>query len=105
MVGEGSGRPPAAEAGDASKGVAGGGLADDVPAGGGLVEDVSPSAYRGLLRNHNYRLFFWSSLGASFGDWAGLFALQILVTTLAQGTRIALFSLGGIMMARLVPSL
>ncbi len=72
---------------------------------GGLVDDASRSSYRRLLRNRNYRLFFWASLGSSLGDWTGLFALQILVTQLAQGTRVALFSLGGIMMARLVPSL
>jgi dTMP kinase len=72
---------------------------------GGLVDDAARSSYRRLLRNRNYALFFWSSMGASLGDWTGLFALQILVTTLAQGSQVALFGLGGIMMARLVPSL
>lgn len=62
--------------------------------------------YRALLRNHNYRIFFLSSLGSSLGDWAGLFALQILILQLSvQGSRFALFSLGAIMMARLLPSL
>jgi dTMP kinase len=64
------------------------------------------SAYRALLGNRNYRLWFASSLGSSLGDWAGLFALQVLVVSLAQpGSRLALFGLGGIMMARLLPSL
>lgn len=63
------------------------------------------SAYRGLLRNRNFRLWFVSGLGSSLGDWAGLFALQVLVAALAgDDSRLALFSLGGIMMARLLPS-
>jgi dTMP kinase len=71
-----------------------------------LVTGRAPlHAYRALLRNHNYRLWFASSLGSSLGDWIGLFALQVLVISLAEpGSRIALFGLGGIMMARLLPS-
>lgn len=71
-----------------------------------LVTGPPPvSAYRGLLRNRNFRLWFVSGLGSSLGDWAGLFALQVLVATLAKDdSRLALFSLGGIMMARLLPS-
>ncbi|MPZ86691.1 MAG: dTMP kinase [Nitriliruptorales bacterium] len=70
----------------------------------GLVEGAA--GYRPLLRNRNYRLFFLASLGSSLGDWAGLFALQILILQLStQGSRFALFSLGAIMMARLLPSL
>jgi dTMP kinase len=71
-----------------------------------LVSDGrSLSAYTGLLRNRNYRLWFFSGLGSSLGDWAGLFALQVLVLRLAEpGSRLALFGLGGIMMARLLPS-
>lgn len=61
--------------------------------------------YRVLLRNRNYRLWFLSSLGSSLGDWVGLFSLQVLAISLAEpGSRIALFGLGGIMMARLLPS-
>lgn len=67
--------------------------------------NVRWDSYGALLRNRNYRLWFLSSLGSSLGDWAGLFALQVLVVSLAEpGSRIALFGLGGIMMARLVPS-
>lgn len=63
------------------------------------------SSYRALLGNRNYRLWFLSSLGSSLGDWVGLFALQVLVVSLAEpGSRLALFGLGGIMMARLIPS-
>ena len=64
------------------------------------------SGYRELLlQNRNYRLWFASGLGSSFGDWIGLFALQVLVVSLAApGSRVALFGLGGIMMARLLPS-
>jgi len=63
------------------------------------------SAYRALMRNRNYRLWFLSSLGSSLGDWVGLFSLQVLVISLAEpGSRIALFGLGGVMMARLLPS-
>jgi len=60
---------------------------------------------RTLLGNRNFRLFFASSVQSSLGDWAGLIAMQTLILTLAQGTRLALFSLGAVMMARLVPSL
>lgn len=70
------------------------------------VEDVAPSSYVSLLRNRNYRLFFGASLVSSLGDWAGLFALQIFVVLLApSGSRLKLFSLGALMMARIVPSL
>jgi dTMP kinase len=63
------------------------------------------SSYRSLLANRNYRFWFLAALTTSLGDWAGLFALQILVTGVAANRRLELFSLGGIMMARLVPSL
>ncbi|CAN5222779.1 hypothetical protein BH20ACT8_BH20ACT8_04500 [soil metagenome] len=64
------------------------------------------SAYRTLLRSRNYRLWFFSALGSGLGDWTGLVALQVLVTSLSErGSRLALFALGGIMMARLLPSL
>lgn len=62
-------------------------------------------SYRTLLANRNYRYWFFAALTTSLGDWAGLFALQILVTGVAASPRVELFSLGGIMMARLVPSL
>lgn len=63
------------------------------------------ASYRSLLAKRNYRLWFFAALTTSLGDWAGLFALQILVTGVAESSRVELFSLGGIMMARLVPSL
>lgn len=63
-------------------------------------------AYGALLRSRNYRLWFISAFAAGLGDWTGLVALQVLVTQLSQrGSRVALFALGGIMMARLLPSL
>lgn len=71
---------------------------------GGLAAPRARASFRALLANRNYRLYFFSALGSSLGDWAGLFALQILVAELAAGTRVALFSLAGVMIARLVPS-
>ena len=71
----------------------------------GLLGTERIASYRGLLVNRDYRRWFWSSLGSSFGDWVGLFALQVLVISLAEpGSRLALFGLGGIMLARLLPS-
>jgi dTMP kinase len=70
-------------------------------AGGGRL-----GAYGALLRNRNYRLWFLSAFGSGLGDWTGLVALQVLVTQLSdRGSRLALFALGGIMMARMLPSL
>ena len=63
------------------------------------------SSYRSLLVNRDYRFWFFAALVTSLGDWAGLFALQTLVTGVADSARLELFSLGGIMMARLLPSL
>ena len=63
------------------------------------------ASYRSLLANRNYRFWFSAVLITSLGDWAGLFALQILVTSVADSSRVELFGLGGIMMARLLPSL
>lgn len=68
-----------------------------------LAESLRP--YRALLHSRNYRLWFTSSLASSLGDWVGIFALQVLVVSLAEpGSRLALFGLGGIMTARLLPS-
>lgn len=70
-----------------------------------LIGGQTRETYAGLLRNADFRRWFWSSLGSSLGDWVGLFALQVLVVSLADpGSRLALFGLGGIMMARLLPS-
>jgi dTMP kinase len=63
------------------------------------------AAYGALLGNRDYRLLFASGLGSGFGDWLGLFALQVLVVSLAEpGSSLALFGLGAIMMARVLPS-
>lgn len=70
-----------------------------------IVDPDDDGTVRTLLGGRNFRLFFASSVQSSLGDWAGLVAMQTLVLTLAQGTRLALFSLGAVMMARLVPSL
>lgn len=70
-----------------------------------LRSTATMASYRRLLANRNYRFWFFAALTTSLGDWAGLFALQILVTGVADSARVELFSLGGIMMARLVPSL
>ncbi len=77
---------------------------------GSLVGDgaagLGGSAYRDLLRNRNSRHYFGAALVSSLGDWTGFVALQALVSLLYAGNpRFALFSLGGIMMARLLPSL
>ena len=37
-----------------------------------------------LLRNHNFRLFFFSSMVSSLGDWIGLFALITLVSSMSD---------------------
>ncbi|MGH8910779.1 MAG: dTMP kinase, partial [Egibacteraceae bacterium] len=64
------------------------------------------SAYRELLRNRNYRLWFSATFVSSLGDWMGFVALQALAASLFEtGSRPALFALGGIMMIRLAPSL
>jgi dTMP kinase len=64
------------------------------------------SAYRQLLRNRNYRLWFSATLTSSLGDWMGFVALQTLVASLyASDSRLVLFALGGVNMARLAPSL
>lgn len=72
--------------------------------------DVSSHArlapYRRLLGNRDYRSWFASSLGSSLGDWIGVFALQVLAVQLAEpGSRVALFGLSAVMLARLLPSL
>jgi dTMP kinase len=71
----------------------------------GIRGTATLASYRSLLANRNYRFWFFAALTTSLGDWAGLFALQVLVTGVADSARVELFSLGGIMMARLVPSL
>lgn len=70
-----------------------------------LRNPATVASYRSLLANRNYRFWFFAALITSLGDWAGLFALQILVTGVAESSRVELFGLGGIMMARLLPSL
>lgn len=61
--------------------------------------------YAALLHNRGYRLWFLSGLWSGPGDWVGLFALQVLVVSLAEpGSPLALFGLGSIMLARLLPS-
>lgn len=69
--------------------------------------DAPPrSAYRALLSNHNYRLWFLSAFASGLGDWTGLVALQVLVVQLTDpGSQLALFALSGIMMAKLLPSI
>ncbi|HSK96677.1 MAG TPA: dTMP kinase [Euzebyales bacterium] len=71
----------------------------------GIRGTASFASYRALMANRSYRFWFFAALTTSLGDWAGLFALQIVVTGVADSARVELFSLGGIMMARLVPSL
>ncbi|WP_165491879.1 dTMP kinase [Egibacter rhizosphaerae] len=73
-----------------------------------MTSGASRSAYRHLLRNRNYRVWFSSALLSGLGDWIGLVALQTLVAGLfadAGEARLQLFALSGIMMARLLPSL
>lgn len=71
-----------------------------------LTGDDRRSAYRNLLRSPGYRNYFAACLTSSLGDWTGFVALQALVSSLyASNPRFALFGLGGVMMARLLPSL
>ena len=75
------------------------------PSGDAVTRPAQFAAYGALLRNPDYRLWFTSSTLSSLGDWAGLFALQVLILSTAEpGSRLALFGLGAIMMARLLPS-
>ncbi|MGH8898495.1 MAG: dTMP kinase [Egibacteraceae bacterium] len=75
-------------------------------AGAGRIVGADTSAYRQLLRNRNYRMWFSATLASSLGDWMGFVALQILVASLYKaGSRPVLFALGGVMLARLAPSL
>lgn len=61
--------------------------------------------HRRLLGGRPFRLWFLAALSAGLGDWLGLFALQVLVVSLSEpGTSVALFGLGGVMMAKLLPS-
>ncbi|MPZ74044.1 MAG: dTMP kinase [Nitriliruptorales bacterium] len=70
-----------------------------------LGGDGRRSAYRNLLRSRNYRNYFVACLTSSLGDWTGFVALQALVSSLySDNPRFALFGLGGVMMARLLPS-
>jgi dTMP kinase len=79
---------------------------DDAAVGSFIAGGGRLGAYGALLRNRNYRLWFVSAFASGLGDWTGLVALQVLVTQLSErGSRMALFALGGIMMARMLPSL
>ena len=69
-----------------------------------MGDGVDGSAYRGLFANRNYRHYFVASLISSLGDWTGFVALQALVSAIYTNPRFALFGLGGVMMARLLPS-
>lgn len=61
--------------------------------------------YRRLLGRRAFRLWFAAALSAGLGDWLGLFALQVLVVQLSDpGSSVALFGLGGVMIAKLLPS-
>jgi dTMP kinase len=61
--------------------------------------------HRRLLAGRPFRLWFAAALSGGLGDWLGLFALQVLVVSLSDaGTANALFGLGGVMMAKLLPS-
>jgi dTMP kinase len=70
------------------------------------LTSATPLAHhRRLLRGRSFRLWFAAALSAGLGDWLGLFALQVLVVSLSEsGTSVALFGLGGVMMAKLLPS-
>lgn len=87
----------------------GGGLSFGPPSQRGPAEpgDAPPrSAYRALLGNRNYRLWFLSAFASGLGDWIGLVALQVLIVQLTDaGSQLALFALSGLMMAKLLPSI
>ncbi len=75
-------------------------------AGGAQIGGAAIGGVRELLADRNYRNYFSASLVSSLGDWTGLVALQALISTLySANPRFALFGLGGVMMARLLPSL
>jgi dTMP kinase len=66
--------------------------------------DILPH-HRRLLAERDFRRWFAAALAAGLGDWLGLFALQVLVVSLTEGgSEVALFGLGGVMLAKLVPS-
>jgi dTMP kinase len=61
--------------------------------------------YRRLVARRPFRLWFFAALSAGLGDWMGLFALQVLVVSISEpGSAVALFGLGGVMLAKLLPS-
>ncbi len=70
-----------------------------------MAATTSLQRYRRLLHGRPFRLWFTAALSAGLGDWLGLFALQVLVVSLADpGTSGALLGLGGVMLAKLLPS-
>lgn len=68
--------------------------------GGGQFSDVLKSRFRWL---------FYASLASSLGDWIGLAAIVVLTKTLTAGaggaSRATLFSLSGVMIARILPTM
>lgn len=72
----------------------------DSSSGGGQFSEVLKSPFRWL---------FYASLTSSLGDWIGLAAIVVLTKTLTAGdggaSRATLFSLSGVMIARVLPTM
>lgn len=63
------------------------------------------SAYKALLSNRNYRLWFASSFISALGDWIGFAALTALVPALeGANAQAGLFALGTLLLMRLLPN-
>lgn len=92
--------PPATPSSDVDEVGTGDGPANGDGSSGGRFAGVLSSPYRWL---------FYASLTSSLGDWIGLAAIIVLTKTLTVGdagaSRATLFSLSGVMIARILPTM
>ena len=81
-----------------------GGDSGGVPSG----SDGVGSQFSRVLKSP-FRWLFYASLASSLGDWIGLAAIVVLTKTLTAGdggaSRATLFSLSGVMIARILPTM
>jgi dTMP kinase len=77
------------------------------PAGGSesLSGGVSTADYKALFVNRDFRNLSLATVTSALGDWIGVLAILALTVEIMQGTRWAAFALGGVMAARVIPSM
>lgn len=63
------------------------------------------AAFKALLANSGFRNLWYAGLSSSLGDWVGFFAIVALTESILGQTRAAAFAVGGVMVARVVPTL